>query len=43
LQPGVYADPDSSQGQRGGVEFNGASAYGNNLLMDGVDMSFGEV
>ena len=43
LQPGVYADPDSNQGQRGGVEFNGASAYGNNLLMDGVDMSFGEV
>src|SRR6266446_4192685 len=43
LQAGVYADPDSNQGQRGGVEFNGASAYGNNLLMDGVDMSFGEV
>jgi hypothetical protein len=43
LQAGVYADPDSSNGQRGGVEFNGASAYGNNLLMDGVDMTFGEV
>ena len=43
LQPGVYADPDSNNGTRGGIEFNGASAYGNNLLMDGVDMSFGEV
>ena len=43
LQAGVYADPDSANGQRGGVEFNGASAYGNNLLMDGVDMTFGEV
>src|SRR5712691_2983645 len=42
LQPGVYADPDSNNGQRGGIEFNGASAFGNNLLMDGVDMSFGE-
>ena len=26
LQAGVYADPDSANGQRGGVEFNGASA-----------------
>jgi hypothetical protein len=43
LQPGVYANPDTNNGQRGGIEFNGASAYGNNLLMDGVDMSFGEV
>src|SRR5438445_813949 len=42
LQPGVYASPDSFNGQRGGIEFNGASAFGNNLLMDGVDMSFGE-
>jgi hypothetical protein len=29
-------------GPRGGVEFNGASSFGNNLLMEGVDMSFGE-
>jgi hypothetical protein len=42
LQPGVYANPDTNNGQRGGIEFNGASAFGNNLLMDGVDMSFGE-
>jgi hypothetical protein len=42
LQAGVYADPDSNNGQRGGIEFNGASAFGNNMLMDGVDMSFGE-
>jgi hypothetical protein len=42
LQAGVYASPDTFNGQRGGIEFNGASAYGNNLLMDGVDMSFGE-
>src|SRR5262249_2244862 len=32
----------SSLGGRGGIEFNGASAYGNRLLLDGVDMSFGE-
>src|SRR5260370_21215922 len=42
LQPGVYANPDTNNGQRGGIEFNGASAFGNNLLMDGVDMRFGE-
>ena len=42
LQAGVYSAPATFNGQRGGIEFNGASAYGNNLLMDGVDMSFGE-
>lgn len=42
LQAGVQASPDTFVGQRGGMEFNGASAYGNNLLMDGVDMTFGE-
>jgi len=42
LQAGVYSSPDSANGQRGGIEFNGASAFGNNLLMDGVDMTFGE-
>ena len=33
LQPGVYANPDTNNGQRGGIEFNGASAFGNNLLI----------
>src|SRR5579872_781033 len=42
LQAGVYSSPETFNGQRGGIEFNGASAYGNNLLLDGVDMSFGE-
>ena len=42
LQAGVYSSPDTANGLRGGIEFNGASAFGNNLLMDGVDMSFGE-
>jgi outer membrane receptor protein involved in Fe transport len=42
LQAGVYASPDSATGQRGGIEFNGSSGFGNNLLIDGVDMTFGE-
>lgn len=42
LQPGVVNAPSSSVGGRGGIEFNGSPAFGNNLLMDGVDMSFGE-
>jgi hypothetical protein len=42
LQPGVSSSPASVVGQRGGIEFNGASAYGNSLLLDGVDMTFGE-
>jgi hypothetical protein len=42
LQAGVYASPDTATGQRGGMEFNGASGFGNNLLIDGVDMTFGE-
>ncbi len=51
LQPGVIAsnaEPGSGSGtgslsgQRGGVEFYGAPGYGNNWLLDGVDMSFGE-
>lgn len=42
LQPGVVNTPSSSIGGRGGIEFNGSPAFGNNLLMDGVDMSFGE-
>ncbi len=51
LQPGVIASnaeptagssTGSLSGQRGGVEFYGAPGYGNNWLLDGVDMSFGE-
>lgn len=42
LQAGVVNAPSSSTGGRGGIEFNGSSALGNNLLLDGVDMSFGE-
>jgi hypothetical protein len=42
LQPGAQASPITAVGQRGGLELNGASAWGNNLLMDGVDMTFGE-
>lgn len=43
LQAGVVNSPSSSAGGRGGIEFNGSPALGNNLLLDGVDMSFGEV
>jgi outer membrane receptor protein involved in Fe transport len=42
LQAGVYSNPDTATGQRGGMEFNGSSGFGNNLLLDGVDMTFGE-
>ncbi len=28
---------------RGGISFHGSTALGTNFLMDGVDMSFGEV
>jgi outer membrane receptor protein involved in Fe transport len=42
LQAGVVNAPESSTGRRGGIEFHGAPALGNNLLLDGVDMSFGE-
>lgn len=43
LQAGVLANPSSSAGGRGGIEFHGATALGNSLLLDGVDMSLGEV
>ena len=43
LQAGVVNAPSSPAGGRGGIEFNGSPALGNNLLLDGVDMSFGEV
>ncbi|MPZ19412.1 MAG: TonB-dependent receptor plug domain-containing protein [Luteitalea sp.] len=42
LQAGVVNAPSSSTGGRGGIEFNGSPALGNNLMLDGVDMSFGE-
>lgn len=42
LQAGVVNAPASATGGRGGIEFNGSPALGNNLLLDGVDMSFGE-
>jgi len=40
LQPGVSLTGGNAN--RGGVELNGSSGLGNNWLMDGVDMSFGE-
>jgi outer membrane receptor protein involved in Fe transport len=43
LQAGVVNAPRNPTGDRGGIEFNGSPALGNNLLLDGVDMSFGEV
>ncbi|MCW5964826.1 MAG: TonB-dependent receptor, partial [Bryobacterales bacterium] len=43
LQAGVLSNPSSSAGGRGGIEFHGATAFGNSLLLDGVDMSLGEV
>jgi len=42
LQPGVLASPPTGTGERGGIEFNGSSGFGTNLMLDGVDMSFGE-
>ena len=43
LQPGAQNAPSSSAGGRGGMWFNGSPAYGNQMLVDGVDMSFVEV
>src|SRR5262249_31437079 len=43
LQAGVVNAPGSSAGNRGGVSFHGSTALGTNVLLDGVDMSFGEV
>jgi Carboxypeptidase regulatory-like domain/TonB-dependent Receptor Plug Domain/TonB dependent receptor len=42
LQAGVVNAPASGAGRRGGMEFHGSSALGNKLMLDGVDMSFGE-
>ena len=43
LQPGAQNAPSNSTGGRGGMWFNGSPTYGNQLLVDGVDMSFGEI
>jgi hypothetical protein len=43
LQAGVVNAPGSSAGARGGISFHGSTALGTNILLDGVDMSFGEV
>ena len=43
LQAGVVNAPDSSAGGRGGISFHGSTALGTNVMLDGVDMSFGEV
>lgn len=40
LQPGWNSG--TSGANRGGVQLNGMSGLGNNFLLDGVDMSFGE-
>ena len=43
LQAGGVNAPAGSAGGRGGFELNGGYSYGNNILLDGVDASFGEV
>jgi hypothetical protein len=43
LQAGVVNAPSSGAGGRGGISFHGSAALGTNFLLDGVDMSFGEV
>lgn len=43
LQAGAVASPSNSVGGRGGMQFNGSPGYGNQILLDGVDMSFGEI
>ena len=43
LQPGVNASSSASaQNGRGGFEVNGAAGLSNNILLDGVDATFGE-
>src|SRR6266403_96239 len=43
LQAGVVNAPSSSAGGRGGISFHGSTALGTNVMLDGIDMSFGEV
>lgn len=42
LQPGVNASGNTGQNNRGGFEVNGSPGLNNNLLIDGVDATFGE-
>lgn len=42
LQTGVVDAPGSSNGGQGGIEFNGGAALSNNLMLDGIDMTFAE-
>lgn len=42
LQPGASSVPGGRVGGRGGFELNGGYTYGNSILVDGVDASFGE-
>ena len=44
LQPGVSTEEDggTAQNSRGGFEVNGAPGLSNNILLDGVDATFGE-
>jgi hypothetical protein len=43
LEAGVESSPGNAAGNRGGVSFHGSSAFGTNMLLDGVDMSFGDM
>ena len=42
LQPGVNASSNTGQTGRGGFEVNGAPGLSNNIVMDGIDATFGE-
>ncbi len=42
LQPGVNASGNTGQNNRGGFEVNGSPGLNNNILIDGVDATFGE-
>ena len=43
LQPGASYLPVTAEGARAGMSFNGSPAESNNMMLDGVDMSFGEL
>lgn len=43
LQAGAVNNPQGTAGGRGGFSLNGGYAYGNSILLDGVDASFGEL
>ena len=42
LQPGVNTATNTGQTARGGFEINGAPGLNNNILLDGIDATFGE-